>query len=154
MSGDMRVAFSLDAEVVDTIDARRGRTPRAAVLRQAVIASVLGVENTPGGIIDRIGEIMRKIDWGEGHPYPTLQTEFAGFDRDLGIDRPAIRYSRTGRWAPKTDATDAEVSAAVKSVQAVIKKYDSVGRIYITAKQAREVVAEVWRHWPVLIRDM
>src|SRR5699024_7840049 len=109
---DLRVAFKLDAEAIDTNDAKRGKTPRSVVLRQAVVASVLGIESTPGGVVDRIGEIVDKIDWGEGYPYPTLEVEFTAFDNMLGIDRPAARYSRKGRWAPKAEATDAEVADA------------------------------------------
>lgn len=151
---DLRVAFKLDAEAIDTIDAKRGKTPRAVVLRQAVVASVLGIESTPGGVVDRISEIVDKIDWGERHPFPTLEVEFTAFDDMLGIDRPAARYSRTGRWAPKTDASDAEVADAVKAVKRVIEKYENTERVYITPAQAREVLSEFWRHWPVLIRDM
>lgn len=151
---DLRVAFKLDAETIDTIDAARGTTPRAVVLRQAVNMAILGIESTPGGVVDRIGEIVDKIDWGEGHPYPTLEVEFTAFDDMLGIDRPAARYSRKGRWAPKTDATDAEVADAVKAVKRVIAKYENTERVYVTPTQAREVLSEFWRHWSVLIRDM
>jgi len=151
---DLRVAFKLDAEAIDTIDAKRGKTPRSVVLRQAVVASVLGIESTPGGVVDRIGEIVDKIDWGEGYPYPTLEVEFTAFDNMLGIDRPAARYSRKGRWAPKAEATDAEVADAVKAVKHVIAKYENTERVYITPAQAREVLGEFWRHWSVLIRDM
>lgn len=151
---DLRVAFKLDAETIDTIDAKRGRTPRAVVLRQAVNAAILGTESTPGGVVDRIDEILNKIDWGERHPFPTLEVEFVAFDDILGIDRPSARYSRIGRWAPKTDATDAEVSDAVKAVKRVIAKCENVERVYITPTQAREVLSEFWRHWSVLIRDM
>ena len=151
---DLRVAFKLGGDAIDEIDAARGKTPRAVVLRQAVNASILGIESTPGGIIDRIAEIVDKVDWGEGYPYPTLEVEFTAFDDMLGIDRPAARYSRKGRWAPKTHATDAEVADAVKSVKRIIAKYEKTKRVYVTPAQAREVLSEFWRHWSVLIRDM
>ena len=151
---DLRVAFKLDGDTIDEIDDARGKTPRAVVLRQAVNASILGIESTPGGIIDRIAEIVDKIDWGEGYSFASLEVEFTAFDDMLGIDRPAARYSRKGRWAPKTQATDAEVADAVKSVKRIIAKYEKTKRVYVTPVQAREVLSEFWRHWSVLIRDM